>query len=458
MSKKSVTIRAAIITGVFILLAAIPNAVWAEEAKSTFMVSKPQVLHTLAGYGSYDHYENAEVFVDANDRIIVFSCFAFKQGGEYRTKILLFVLTDKTWSNSELILPGIQIWQGMINNGKFGAYTRSDSLEIYGLASDMRLSSRPTKIIKMDANKKAFKQESRRYIRELLPLENHPDKFFIVGEYSENRLNPIDLIGRVMSAGHWGFVRRIFGATSEQGQISGYYSIPQELKTNECMRSISCAVDDDKVHTVWLKDKEYSHASIAISYSSFNFPNKHWTGPVQLFRANKTSEKLRDHIDGLSLACDDNKLYCCWARYASDLTSKDDWTWTKRAGECGIYLCSRIDNQWTKPIIISDSGDEPQVVIDNNGTVFIFWVEEKKGLFYKYKTKSGWSATHLAIKDRMIRRKGFMYLRKPSYSVFVDQHNALHIVYTRKSSGNMFREKKLTPEKLFYITLTPAQK
>ncbi|GAI45804.1 unnamed protein product, partial [marine sediment metagenome] len=32
------------------------------------------------------------------------------------------------------------------------------------------------------------------------------------------------------------------------------------------------------------------------------------------------------------------------------------------------------------------------------------------------------------------------------------------IVYTRKSSGNMFREKKLTPEKLFYITLTPAQK
>jgi hypothetical protein len=441
------------------------NIAWANDVQSYYVASKPLILHTLPAKDHYLDYDSAEIFVDSDNRVIVLSSFGFRWNGGYKEKILLFVFDNKTWVNSEQVLPNLQVWRGIVNNGVFQAYKRNSCPTIYSLTPDAKLSSQPAKTIKMDKSEKVFKREDYRVVTELLPLEGDPNKFFIVGYYVEERLNPIDLIRRVMSAGHWGFVHRPFGAIVEQDQITGYYNTPEKLETNERSEIVDSVISYDEIHCVGVKSKDYSYDPVAIQYLSFDLSDKHWTEPVELFKGHKCSEETREFFKGPSIGCNIENIYCAWSRSVSD--QAPGYKWPIRTEESGIYFCSRTNGVWEKPIKIADFIDKtgkylipvsgPQVLVDKNGAVYVFWLEENEGLFSKHKTETGWSEVSLVIKDVTIRTKETGIPGPPDqpFGIVADKNNNLHIIYIRESCG---AGRDFTPEQLIYVKLTHAQK
>lgn len=444
------------------------NIAWANDVQSYYVASKPLILHTLPAKDHYLDYDSAEIFVDSDNRVIVLSSFGFRWDGGYKEKILLFVLDGETWGESERVLPGLQAWRGIVNGGEIEVYTSNDSPEIYGLTSDMKLTDQPIKIIKMDTSKKVFKHENYRHLEELLPLEGHSDNFFIVGRYRESRLlNPVNFALFLMSGGHQGFVHRPFGVIVEQNKITGYYNTPEKLETNEYSEIIDSVISDDEIHCVGVKSKDYSYAPVVIQYLSFDLSDKHWTEPVELFKGHKCSEETREFFKGPSIGCNMENIYCAWSRSVSD--QAPGYKWPIRTEESGIYFCSRTNGVWEKPIKISDFIDKtgkylipvsgPQVLVDKNGAVYVFWIERNKGLFCRQKTDGDWSSTRLVIKDVMIRTKetGIPGSLTQPFGVVVDKNNNLHIIYIRERSG-IFGEEGFEPEELIYVKLTHAQK
>jgi len=443
------------------------SALWANDAKSHFVSSKPLVLHTIPVHGRFGRYNTAEIFCDAENRITVLCKFGFWDNDNRKESTLLFVSDKGKWDKSK-----VPCWGGMINDGVFQAYrmedivqpddnTRRMGISVYNIEHDLSLSSKPTntfEIFEIGKRDKVFKQEESRMITDVVPLSRNPGKFFVVGYYVESRLlNPINFILYLASAGHHGYVHRPFGAIVEQDEITGYYNTPEKLKVNDHSSIIDYVASGSKIHFVGEKNKEYSYDPHIIQYLSFDLNKKHWKKPVELFRGHKGSEKLRDDIGALSLACDNNIVYCSWSRNVADLTSEKDWTWTNRPDESGIYFCSGTNNQWGEPAIISKSGDHPIVLLDKKSTVYIFWIERYKGLSCKHKTNTAWSDTILLVKDPAIRIRGMFFPGgSPSqpFSIAVDNDNNFHIIYIRESSGT-FGEEEFKPEELVYVKVKP---
>jgi hypothetical protein len=230
----------------------------------------------------------------------------------------------------------------------------------------------------------------------------------------------------------------------EQDKIAGCYYMPVELKTNECLSCGISIVSDSQIHWAGIKHREFrilGNEPDVIQYASFNFVDKRWTIAVELTKGYKESEKLYDSFSIPSLACDKEQIYCAWARQVKDVNRENI---TKRTEESGIYFCSKTNNQWDKPAKMADSGDNPRVVVDNNSTVHLFWLEENKGLFHKFKTDNGWSDTNMILTDNRIRQP----LR-----VIVDKGNDLHIIYIRERSDTIYGKTEFKPEELVYVKL-----
>ena len=448
------------------ILFSVPEA-WASETRYSYMPGKPEVLHTLSGYGRHRRYDSAEVFLEADNHVIVLCSFGFWDGGSRKKKTLLLVYDKERWIKSE-----ISAWHGIINNGVFQvcrledikdseATSRTLVISTHGLTSDMGLSSQPTNLVKMYERKKVFKREKSRQIKRILPLDT-PDKFFIMGRYTEHRLNPVDLIGLVMSAGHWGFVQRLFGATIEQDRITGYYNTPEKPKTGEYIDSISSVYDSGRIHSVWLKSREYSPFSSSapqiVQYASFDLSNNRWAEPTELFQGYKYSKTKLERFSPPSLACDKENVYCTWSWSIVNRTNFDK---PIREEESGVYFCNKGNDKWNKPIKIVDLGLQPRVVVDNGGTVYVFWIERNEGLFYNYKTDHGWSENLLAVEGRAIRVKetGVPAFPDAPFAVAVDKQNNFHIAYIRaRQRKQTIKGYDYTHEELVYLKLTSAKK
>jgi len=377
------------------------DIVWAEGMRSNFEISKPSVLHTLSGYGKYDDYDSVELFVDAGNHIVALSSFGFSDNDGHAQKVVLFIFSGKTWISSTQVLPGYPTWRGIVNNGVFHAYvvsspqsksSKAQTLSIYSLTSDTKLSSRPIDIIEMCDREKVFEHENYRILTELLPLGSTSNESFILGYYVENRLSPVDLIGRVLSAGHYGFVERPFGAIVKQDRITGYYNTPEKLETNERTEITDSVVEGNKLHCVGIRGIEYGDESDKVQYSNFDLSKRQWTEPVKLFKGRKHSENMLENFSPPSLACNKGKVYCVWSWTIIDRSNIDNPVCLK---ESGVYFCRGTNEAWDKPVKISDFGVQPKVIIDKSGAVYVFWIEENKGLFYKCKTNSDWSNTYL---------------------------------------------------------------
>jgi hypothetical protein len=487
---------------VFFILVNLFTVTWAKDMNSPYVTSQPYTLHMLPMTELYCDYDVAEVFIDANDNIIVLSSFSFEEDNiyvstpedlartKYNTEVSLSVFHHNTWSKSSITQAGRLPWRGMLVNGQFQAYSRLkepskvETVSIYDLNSDMKLSSQPAKTIKMDKSKKALPQERNRYIHELLPLTGEPDKFIAMGYCYE--FNPINLIAALMLGGHWGFVGRLFAAPVEQYDITGYYGIPAKLKANECLRQRTFVISGTRIHSVMKKGRDYYSDPEVILYAEFDLSDNRWSKPVELFKDyknRKTSITFRSSFSRPYLACYNENIYCVWDWDVVNRTPKT--LRATRPAESGIYFCSRVDDQWTKPVKIVDSGVLPRVLVGNDGAVYVFWIEPEKGLFYKIKTGLSWSDTYMVVKDKLIKR---IPIAPPSvpplfsspFSVAVDQKGNLHIVYARCSVlerrpiGRTKEEilarlrqersrkyestiRKFKPEELVYVKLAQAE-
>lgn len=393
------------------ILCSFGNSIRGNDIKGEWIVSKPKVLFSLPP-AWYSEFSSAEIFTDPSNRIIVFCSFEYQERRNdiHKEKALLFVSEGDQWVNSSLTTTsGYWAWHGLINNGvlqicsvRFPQATeasRTLTIRIYNMGPDMKLLSQPAIKIDMDEGKKAFKRESYRSISYLLPLENTHHKLFAIGSYFENRWNPTDLIRSVITGGHWGFVERPFAAIIDGNNVLGYYTTSEKLKSNECSEISNWAVRNDKIHFVGVKNRAYCYDPDVIQYLYFDLSKNQWAEPLVLFRGYKRSEKITNFFSNPSLACNDENIYFTWSWIVIDYDRRIP---TK---DSGIYFCSKTDNQWSKAIKLSDLGDQPQVILDNNGKVYIFWIEPEKGLFYKAKTDTGWSNTRLVIEDETIRVK-----------------------------------------------------
>lgn len=430
------------------------NTAWSNKMKIDYEVPKPFVLHTLSSYGLYNYYDDAEIFIDGENHIIVLSSFAFRNNKDWRSKVLLFVFDGERWINSENTSLGLQYWGGMINKGHFQVYTINDLPEIYGLTPDMKLTVQPIKQVKTNKSKKVFKHENYRQLRELLPVEKQPDNLFIIGHYRESRLsNPANFVRFLASGGHWGFATRLYAATCEQDKVTGYYSIPEKLKVNSLLDSRDSIVSGNKVHVVWVKGTEYTDEPKVIQYSHFDLSKKQWSEITELFKGHKHSERTFNVFSPPSLACDNGNVYCVWSWVITDRT---DIGRPIRLKESGIYFCSRLNGQWNKPIKLTDLGIQPQVIADNNGEIYIFWIEQHEGLFYKHRTDGKWSEAISVVNDERVRVKetGLSGAESPPFSVAVEQNNNMHIVYIREASGNILGAGTIEAEELVYLRLT----
>jgi hypothetical protein len=337
----------------------------------------------------------------------------------------------------------------MVNNGVFQAYAIQETegaqtVLVYGLTSDLKLSPQPIKTINLNLSKKVFENEEHREIQKLLPLPNNPDSYFVLGTYTISILNPITLIFRVYSGGHDGYAEGLFGAVLEQGKITRYYKCPVRLENNDRADAIVSIVNNNKAHVTWQKSREYSEGPVIIEYTNFDFDSNQWSSPVELFKASKYTRKgILDECGTSSLFCDEGNVYCVWPRYVKTVSTKS--IYSVLAEETGIYFCSRANDIWEKPVKITDSAGNPAILVGDTGDVCVLWVEEQEGLFYKWKTTSGWKDTDLAVD---YQKSGYRTIR-PLCAV-TDKEGNIHIVYARGNTNNS--------GELVYVKLTNTQK
>jgi hypothetical protein len=416
------------------------EAVRAEDAKGYYETSKPLVLHTLSGYGKYAQYNNAKLFVDANNRVIAF--YSCKHG----EKSFISVYDGNKWGESST---SASFSGGMVNNGTFQVYGHGSSgmMRICSLSSDMKLSSQPTNTIEYN---------SRKGIGRLSPLTGDPDKFFSVDVYTESRLNPFNLLPFLWSGGHGARAEKLFGATIEKGKVTGFYDVPGPVEENEYVSDISSVVEGNKVHTAWIKGVDYSSNPEVIKYSSFDLSNKRWSEPEELFKGDEERYKVNLYLSPPSLACVKENVYCVWSL---ELGGSSHMGEKEPKVEPGVYFCGKTNSHWGKPVKLFDSGHQPRVIIDNYGTIYVFWIEENKGLFYKRKIGTDWSERCSAVEDKEISEwaRGLPPFMSPPISIGLDRDNNFHIIYIRESSG-VYGKEGFKPEELVYVKLTQTQK
>lgn len=410
-----------------------------DDEKAHYISSKPLVLHSLPKSGD-DSYECFGVFVDANDRVIAFYTH------EDREKAFVSIFDGNQWSGSSAVIP---FSKGMMNNGTFQVYgyDASGGMQICTLSSNMKLSFQSTNKIK---------DNSRKAIVYLVPLTGIPDKFFAVGGYTESRLNPFNLLPFLWSGGHGARTEKLFGAIVEKDKVTGYYDVPGPVEENEYVSDIESIVDGNTAHVAWIKKIAYSYHPEVIKYSSFDLSNKCWSEPEELFRGDEERDKVNLYLSPPSLACVKENVYCGWSLErggSSHMGEKEPKV------EPGVYFCGKTDGHWDKPVKLVNSGRQPRVIVDNYGTVYVFWIEEN-GLFYKYRTGPDWSDRYLVVGDKEISYntyRGFPPFTSPPLSISVDQNNNLHIVYIHRSFLAFENpEHKFKPEELVYIKLTPV--
>lgn len=433
----------------------------ASIVEPNYTVSEVGTIHRIP-VSSYGKYTNAEVFIDAFDRVIALCAFEWWNQGNWEGKNLLLTRVGGTWAEKQ-----VPAKNGVMDNGHLLLYSIgrpeknkvAETVTVFRFDSEAQTLSQVQETV-TDSGKKAFAWEAYRHSTQLLALRN--GEFFVVGYYREQRLSPIDVLGTFMSAGHWGFVQRVFGVTVQNDRITGYYNIPENPKTGEYVDRLTIVVSGGKVHTVWLKSREYSPLTgkppESLQYSSFDLSEALWARPIELFRGCKRSnESSLNRFSPPSLAGDGENVYCAWSWTVTDRSNIDR---PVRQKESGVYFCIARDGVWSKPTKISDSGIQPKVVVTKNGEVYVFWIVENHGLFYRMKTDAEWSEAVCVVKDDQIRTKETGLPTKSVTSpiaIALDNNSALHALYIRSSRDKPLVETERKPEELVYVKLVHVE-
>ena len=353
--------------------------------------------------------------------------FRYARAG-FGTRASLLVRDGKDWATSERRLDDYVSWNTILRNGVLQElYTLTKSnvydVSLYKITPDLKLPKEPYTVIS--------RKGSVGYggdIRQLVSISEEPNLYFIIGQYTQFSLDPITIMSHLLSGGHGDRRERPYGAVVENGAITGYYKIPGEkLRFRDTIGEMYAIPVDQKIHMVWAKHQDgVAPERELLQYSCFDLNDKAWSQAVMPF-SYKLRKDMKYYCSGPMLIRHNEILYCTW-RWG--IFPKNDEK--QVVNTSGVYVSSKKDQEWSVPIHIAHSGRWPIMLPDTIGTLYIFWCEKGKGIFYKANTPGGWKTpAQVVIKDPLVRSKPLYYFRKRPYDLVFDKENILHIVYAR---------------------------
>gem|GEM_PF-6341333 len=437
----------------------------AEEIENDYIISKPRILHRPP-LGVILPYDAAEIFVDRDNHIMAASSHHIDEADEHKVKLLLFVCAaEDQWVHTELIEPGFPEFGALINNGFFQAYgirhpqwkENLFKLSIYSLTNNIELPSCATRVIQWNEKTHILKKEVCGRTRKILPVTGEPNNLYMIGDYTEYARDPFSIARALASGGHAGFNERPYIAKIENGSITEYHNLPVKLKDRECMRYLGSIVRGEKIHVIWRKYREYGslYDPEILLYSCFDCRNRKWAKTTEPFVGYKYDTRRQYHRDvSGSLNGDGKNVYCACYRVIDEKKHPS----SAHRKESAICFSSMSNNQWSKPVKIVDTDYNcvPRVVIDNNGNLYVFWVENDKGLFFMRKDDAKWGKVISVIEHK--RLSG--YPSRMPFDIAVDKDNNLHIIYILLPTPYCSDPEKLSdrlPYRLAYIKITPVE-
>lgn len=402
-----------------------------EPEKCTYTVSKPYTLDSVEVSSTLNKYVAPEIYIDAENRIIVTCSYAIRENDEQKgVNCLLFVNSGREeWVSRRLMEPGFLYYGGMINNGVFQAWILKfidsqkaySQMAVYTLTSDLNLPWSPGKTDPSTIVINAF-DGSR-----IFPVAGDPNRFFSIGGYEEK-----NILLALMAAGHGGFSSGALISSIEKGRMGESYKLPMKLEDREILKYMDSEVVGDRFHVVWRKHREYSNdKSNSLLYSCFDWKTRTWLTPEEPFLGYKNEKDTSYHIYNISMEHYQGNIHCVVSWYGYNgkrhVSSQDS----------GIYYISKMNGKWEEPFKITDNAgigsSQSQVIVDDKGQIYIFWPARgiDGGIFFRRRTDSGWSETIPLLQNENLEPYNFspsMYWRK-GFSIAKDKNNNFHFVY-----------------------------
>jgi len=404
--------------------------------KEMWKISRPYVLHKAPDV-AYILFAN--IFFD-NDQMVVIYRYSIED--IYNTS--LFVLRGEKWSHNNVTEP----LRGLTYNNRFYVATKefydqkekSECYKIHSLTGNAEISKIPDRIINAYVTKNWDRGGDK-----ILVVSKDPNCLYRVGIHTEYRYDPFSLLSLFVSGGHGGFVERPFMREIKNDSIVKFYKLSVTLHDREVMRYLNSKVVGDKIHVLWKKYREYgsSFDSDVLQYAYFDCAAKTWSETIEPFGEYKYSKKMVYDRLHASLDGDQENLYCAWY-WAVEEKKRPPYEHIK---ERAIYFNQCRGDQWNRPIkiyncaslSIGDGDCHPKVVVDHKGEVYVFWVEDYKGLFFKRRDGNSWSDSIDVVENKRIK----------SFDIAVDNNNDFHIIYVLYAS-----DWDKLPYELVYVKLT----
>jgi hypothetical protein len=328
------------------------------------------------------HYESVELFKHKKGITVLCLCDLDREW-----EMRLFSFNGNLWSNSRIVCEPYQQWHGLAVDDSFQVYSMNVSdgqatISFYPLDESNKLSETPTKILSFKTNEKYFPKEvSRDYLR-VIAIDSN--ELFIIGKYTESKMNPITFLGALMSGGHSGYASRLFGMRVHDNTILGQYNIPERIGNNDYAVLESAIGTSHNIFIGWIKRQNYSFSS-AIKWmcAKYDLTENRWGEPVELFH-DGGGASYSQFYDGPFMAIDNNNvLHSVW--------SYGEWKLTKPVtiGEgSGVFYRSGYESLAKTRTVTDAVSTRPRIIADKNGKIHVFWTQDNtfgtqdSGLFH----------------------------------------------------------------------------
>lgn len=392
-------------------------------------ITKADIAHQTDNYKTYSRqldampsnegcYKSVEIFTHKS--IVAVLCLCEPDRGY---EMRLFCFDGNSWSSSRkpCKIPIIQEWHCITVNNRIQVYSITNSAEetvisFYPIDETNKLPETPAKVLSFKTNEKYFLNERSRHYLRVVAIDSN--EFFIVGNYTEFRLNPISLLSAVLSGGHGLTSDRLFGMRVRDNTILGQYNIPEWIENNDYAVLESVISTSQNIFIGWLKGRQYALIEPnKWMCARYDLTKNSWQRPTELFQAGGWGS-------GPFLAIDSNGvLHSVW----SYVKFHHEKTMTIYEGAGAFYRsgCETL----TKTQTLSDAVNiGPKIIADKNGEIHIFMAQvnfwgtfserSDSGIFHLQPGKIG--ATLLISEPRI-----------GSFDVAVSDNNDMHVVLVK---------------------------
>lgn len=289
-------------------------------------------------------------------------------------------------------------------------------ISFYRIGEEQESLDLPDRRCSVDYNDKIFGGNNIE-VSAILPLPDPQRQYLLLGSCTERKLDPLNILGTILSGGHSGFDVKPFVAEMNNDQVVSYFLWPQNLASNEVISISYPYVFGDQCHVVGTCIKEYQSYIMKIEYASLNFQTKEWVKPEVIYReTRKGSDSSFVLGGGPEILATKTEIIAAWSLLRDDLLGP------------GVFARSKMNNIWGAAEKLSDSGDHPLLRKSSNGTPYIFWHEAGKGLFFSSRHTQVWKSSQLIIDDPTLSKYGLVW------DVHIDKKDNIHLAFLKPVS------------------------